>query len=130
MDEKSAFHKEFGSNVQSSLKPYVWGIMSLSNVIFAKEFHFVKATNGSIDPFSEMMDNDKHEVYRKGNGNSKCACLQQQIARSTKKEHTQKVIEKEEKLLSSSKVNSEVNESEWRGWKKIEMNDFNGGKYL
>lgn len=45
-----------------------------------------------------------------------------------KKEHTQKVIEKEEKLLSSSKVNSEVNESEWRGWKKFEMNDFNGGK--
>lgn len=47
-----------------------------------------------------------------------------------KKEHTQKVIEKEEKLLSSSKVNPDVNESEWRGWKKIEMNDFNGGKYL
>lgn len=76
---------EYGSNMQSSLKPYVWGIMSSPNVSFAKVFYFVKATNGSIDPFSEMMDNDKHEVYRKGNGNSKCACLQQQIARSTKK---------------------------------------------
>lgn len=76
---------EYGSNMQSSLKPYVWGIMSSPNVSFAKVFYFVKATNGSIDPFSEMMDNDKHEVYRKGNGNSKCACLQQQIARSIKK---------------------------------------------
>lgn len=45
-----------------------------------------------------------------------------------KKEHTQKVIEKEEKLLSSSKVNSEVNESEWRGWKKIRNERFQWGE--
>lgn len=71
-----------------------------SNTEFVEHFHFVYAMYteqwDTLDPFSEMKDNDKHDIYQKGNADENVHVCQQrqQTAHSAQKKTRKRVKRK------------------------------------
>lgn len=71
------------------LKSHACNVLLHQKREFGKHFNFaISQKEATLDPFSEMKDNDKHDIYRKKVMLMKmCMSCEQQTARSTKKKN-------------------------------------------